>query len=94
MGVLTAASAIADAAPYPNWENLEKKAATEIKNKCSGATMEWFSARQTAADLRRIVGFVGDLGTGQRPKMCRLGTGARKGFYLAERSLQAAQPEV
>ena len=78
-GLLAAASAIADKKHYHSWEELEKVIATEIKKKCNGSATEWFSARQAAADLW-FHWF------GQKPKMCRLGIGARKGFYLAERA--------
>jgi hypothetical protein len=57
-----------------------------MKKTCGGHCLETFSARQSAADCCRLSGFVDNLARGQRPKLCTLGPGARKGFYFAERA--------
>ena len=91
-GVLAAATYIAEKAPYANWEALESRIASVMKKRCGGYCLEHFSARQVAADCCRLVGFVKDLARGQRPKLCPLGPGARKGCYFAERAKRFLNP--
>ena len=85
-GVLDAAELVVAKAPYATWEALETEIAAVMKKTCGGNCLETFSARQAAADCCRLSGFVGNLARGQRPKLCTLGPGARKGFYFAERA--------
>ena len=92
-GVLNVAEKIADNAPYADWEALEGQIAKEMKVKCNGNSMETFSARQSAADLCRLKGFVNGLGVGSTPKRCKLGPGAKKGWYFAERAEQLHGPK-
>lgn len=86
IGIFRVAEVVVDRSPYTSWESLENVIAIEMKRHCNGNAVEWFSARQVAADLCRLPGFVKGLGAGQRPKMCWLGPGARKGWYFAERA--------
>ena len=85
-GVLEAAKAVAAKAPYSDWEALEDAVATEMMAACEAPVLERFSARQVAADLCRRKKFVGNLTTGVRPKTSRLGPGAQKGWFFAERA--------
>ena len=81
------ANSVAKRAPYDNWEQLEDQIAKDAARLVhGGGKQEHFAARQVAADLFRVKGFVKGGGPDKVPALSKLGTGARIGFYFNERA--------
>jgi hypothetical protein len=85
-GVAQAARNIAGQVFYSDWEKLEARIACKMKRYCKGTKKESFSARQVAADLCQVPGFVGSLSSAGYPDSSKLGVGAIAGYYLNERA--------
>ena len=85
-GIRNAGDALALELPFTSWEKLEDTAAELVREHCHGEVLEGFCARQAAADLFRLGGWVKNSGKNKRPLTSRLGTGARAGFWLGERA--------
>lgn len=86
-GTMPAAKACAASRPYPDWASLEDEVARQMRKHCRGHGLEHFSARQAAADLSQLPGWVTGQGPGVRPSESRVGPGAQAGHYLAEAAI-------
>ncbi|CAK0848942.1 unnamed protein product [Prorocentrum cordatum] len=69
---------------FSDWAALESEIAKQMRRYCRGRGREHFSARQAAADMTQVPGWVSGLGPGSRPATSRAGPGAQAVHYLAE----------
>jgi len=85
-GLQETAVELAARRPYKSWEKLEDKIAATVLAKCGKYSLEHFAARQAAADLYKVPGWVSGGGPNKIPGQCTLGPGALDGWKLSERS--------
>lgn len=86
-GVESAVTKVCAQARYLKWEELESVIAQTMKSACNGTKLEHFASRQSAADLCKIKGFVGDLTPQRCPKTSKLGPGAEVGYWHSQKAM-------
>ena len=85
-GFREAGRKLATLAPFASWQACKHHVAKITTMCCQGSKQEAFSARQVAADVFRVKGCVVGGGPAESPENCRLGPGAKAGWFLAQRA--------
>ena len=83
---LRAARDVASIRHYVSFPRLEDKIAKVVHIYCKGTKLEHFAARQAAADLCKVPGFVGGLADDKRPVSSRVGPGAYVGHFFEQKA--------
>ena len=79
--LLCAAQDVHKKKPYDDWGSLEEEISKRVAKHCGGSNQN-FAARQAAADVTQVAGWVKDMGPGVLPKTSPTGPGAEAGYWL------------